>query len=178
MGGSLVSFVSGFASGAVAVGVTVPFIYQLVRDRKTTAREQAELETKLVSELASIVQCSQDLWAGLGPTRYGDVLMYYHRGGLTHKRVDIVLDYWSKVGCSYADKHVNRKRFLPRIAPACNGAWEDLDKVIEYFDISQPSRIADFKRLQKDVARYIGKNRKRLNRMATRSSGTSSANPS
>lgn len=173
MGESLVSFVGGFASGAFTAGVTVPFVYQFFRDRKTTAREQAELEPKLVSELANAVQCSHDLWSALGSGNYDDVLTYYHRGGMTRKRADFVLDYWSKVGRMYADKHVNRKRFLPRIAPACNGAWKDFQKVLEYFEVTQPARIADFKRLQKDVARYVAWNSKRLQRMAAGSSSAS-----
>ena len=145
----------------VALGLSIPFLYKLSQDRRKAALEATDLESALLHELQSVTQVHQELWAALGP-HHDQIVQYYVRGGATRPRADMVIDYWTKVARMFREKRVNQRRFLPRIGPACNGAWADYALLIKYFDATQPSRLIDLHWLQKIVERDIRRNKKVL----------------
>lgn len=158
------------ATFCVAAGISVPFLYTVSRNRRKAQLEQTDMEATLLKELHDTNAVQKELWTALGPQRYAQILDLYIKRDVTRARANAVFDYWNRVGRMYAEKRVNRKRFLARIAPDCNATWNNFTLLIEYFEVTQPARIADFKALQKIVAREIERNRQRLDRTAARPS--------
>ena len=149
-----------------SLGISVPFLYTIWTNRKSEDWARSDMETALLADLRDVERVAKDLWGALGAARYASIVDYYVQGGDTRPRVDYITDYWIRVGRMYRERRVNPKRFVPRIAPPCNAFWNDLDRLVEYFDVTQPERIADFRILHKAVTRYIARNRKRLVRLS------------
>jgi hypothetical protein len=155
-----------FAAGVIASGVTVPFIYHWLTDRGKRAREQADVEATLIAELSGVTQVGSDLWSALGERNYKEIVRFYIERPVTRSRADFVLDYWNKAARMYVEGHLNRRRFLARVAPHCHIAWNDFSDLLKYFQTTQPERIAHFRKMHIDAARYIARNQSRLDKLS------------
>ena len=125
------------------LGLTLGVAVLLLIDER-----KAILERGLVRELREVQAVSQELWDGLGPERYHEIVSVYVRMRETYVRANFVVEYWDRAGRLYAGRRVNRKRFIRRIAAKCDGFWRDYSDLVGYLQQCDPQRIAGWRRLQ------------------------------
>jgi hypothetical protein len=156
---------AGPVLGAI-VGGGITVAYNVWHNRTKAKPAQSDMEAALLEDLPKVNATQSELWAAIPSQEHDLIVELYVKRPITHGRANLVFDYWNRVGQMYQERQVDCKRFLPRIAPDCNATWNNFSLLIAYFEVTQPARIADFKRLQKAVTRDIERNRKRLDRLA------------
>lgn len=129
---------------------------------------KANLERSVVRELREVQAVSQELWDGLGPERYNEIVSIYVRMRETYVRANFVIEYWDRVGHHYVTRRVNRKRLIRRLAAKCDGFWRDYSDLVGYLQQCDPQRIAGWRRLQAAAARELERKIKEIEAVKTR----------
>ena len=129
---------------------------------------KAILERALVRELREVQAVSQELWDGLGPERYNEIVSIYVRMRETYVRANFVIEYWDRAGRLYTSRRVNRKRFIRRVAAKCDGFWRDYSDLVGYLQQCDPQRIAGWRRLHASAARELERKIKEIEGINTR----------
>lgn len=146
-----------------ALGLTLVVAVVLLRDEQKSMVERA-----LYKDLREVQEISQGLWDSLGPERYGDLVLLYLRRGDEFARASFVLDFWERAGRAYQKRQVNRRRFIARIAPKCDGYWRDYADLIAFVAQENPNRIAAWRRLHFAAVRQLDRNFKRIEKIGSR----------
>jgi hypothetical protein len=142
----------------LALGVAVSL---LIDERK------AALERSLLRELREVQAVNQELWDGLGPERYKEIVSIYVRMRETYVRANFIIEFWNKAGKAYADRRVNRARFIKRVAAKCDGLWRDYSDLVGYLQQCDPQRIAGWRRLQRAAGRELERTLKQIEKIKT-----------
>lgn len=130
--------------------------------------QRAALERSLFREFREVQAVSQELWDGLGPERYKEIVSIYVRMRETYVRANFVFEFWNKAGRAYAKRKVNRKRFMRRMAAKCDGYWRDYGDLVGYLQQCDPQRIAGWRRLQAAAARELDRKIKEIEKVKPR----------
>lgn len=128
---------------------------------------KAALERSLVRELREVQMVNQELWDGLGPERYKEIVSIYVRMRETYVRANFIIDFWNKAGRAYAKRSVNRRRFIRKVAAKCDGLWRDYSDLIGYLQQCEPQRIAGWRRLEGAAARELSRTMKQIEKIKT-----------
>ena len=148
----------GWVLAGLALGVFV--LRQVLRDRRKVLREET-----LRQELHDVELVNRELWDALGPEHYAQLVYFYQRGRETQVRADFVFAFWEKAARWYEKGLVSRRRFRARLAPKCTGYWQDYADLIRHFAVKEPARIAAWRRLNRDCARHVERELRRLERI-------------
>jgi hypothetical protein len=151
----------GWILAALALTLTVA-VAMLLDERRANA------ERALYKELREVQAVSQGLWDSLGPDRYGELVSLYLRRGDEFARATFVIEFWDRAAEAYARRKVNRRRFMARIAPKCDGFWRDYADLIVFLAQNEPSRIAGWRRLHGAAIRQLDRNFKCIERIGPR----------
>jgi len=127
--------------------------------------QKAALERSLLRELREVQAVSQDLWDGLGPERYKEIVSVYVRMRETYVRANFIIDFWNKAGRAYAKRKINRARFMRRVAAKCDGFWRDYSDLVGYLQQCDPQRIAGWRRLQAAAVRELDRKIKEIEKI-------------
>ena len=146
-----------------ALAVTLTVALAMLRDEQRSIAERA-----LYKELREVQQVSLGLWDSLGPDRYGELVSLYLQRGDEFSRAAFVVDFWERAAVAYGRGKVNRRRFIARIAPKCDGFWRDYADLIAYLAQNEPARIAGWRRLHFAAIRQLDRNFKRIERIGPR----------
>jgi len=147
----------------LALAAALAVAVALVRDEQRLSVERA-----LYKELRDVQAVSQSLWDSLGPERYDELVPRYLRRGEEFTRVSFILDFWERAARAYQRRRVNRRRFIAKVAPKCDGFWRDYADLITFMAQAEPDRIAAWRRLHLASLRQLDRNFKRLERVDPR----------
>jgi len=147
----------------VALALTLTVALALLRDE-----QKLVVERGFYKELREVQEVSQGLWDSLGPEHYSDLVLLFLRRGDEFARASFVLDFWERAGRAYLRRRVNRRRFIARIAPKCDGFWRDYADLIAYVAQENPNRIAAWRQLHFAAVRQLDRNFKRIEKIGSR----------
>ena len=126
---------------------------------------KAALERSLLRELREVQMVNQDLWDGLGPERYKEIVSIYVRMRETYVRANFIIDFWNKAGRAYGKRSINRRRFIRKVAAKCDGLWRDYSDLIGYLQQCEPQRIVGWRRIQTAAARELARSMKQIEKI-------------
>jgi hypothetical protein len=128
---------------------------------------KAALERSLLRELREVQMVNQDLWDGLGPERYKEIVSIYVRMRETYVRANFIIDFWNKAGRAYGKRQINRQRFIRKVAPKCDGLWRDFGDLIGYLQQCEPQRIGGWRRIEAASVRELARTMKQIEKIKT-----------
>lgn len=146
-----------------ALAVTLLVALALLSDERKSLAERT-----LYKQLREVQVVSQGLWDSLGPERYSELVLLYMRRGEEFARASFVLDFWDRAGRAYLLRRVNRRRFIARIAPKCDGFWRDYADLVAHVGQEEPDRIVAWRRLHHAAIRQLDRDFKRIERTRPR----------